>query len=57
MLMTLLTHLCTSDFRKIRSEGSGSEIEKINQYMYQLYLDTPEEHSKLFLFVIQFFDE
>ena len=54
MLMTLLTHLCTSDFRKIRSEGSGSEIEKINQYMYQLYLDTPEEHSKLFLFVIRF---
>lgn len=54
MLMTLLTHLCTSDFRKIRSEGSGSEIEKINQYMYQLYKEAPEEHSELFLFVIRF---
>lgn len=54
MLMTLLTHLCTSDFRKIRSEGSGSEIEKINQYMYQLYKDAPQDHSELFLFVIRF---
>lgn len=54
MIMTLLTHLCTNDFRRIRNEGSGSEIEKINQYMYQLYLNAPDNHGELFLFTIRF---
>lgn len=57
LFMMMVSNLTSKDFKTIRSSPSGSEIDKINNYVVDLYASLPKDLPSLFLSAVAFISE
>ena len=57
LFMKMVSNLTVRDFKAIRASSTGSEIEKINGYIINLYESLPKDLPSMFISAVEFISE